>query len=56
MKLRALLIQQGCAVALEGEGTLPMKMAAYKKVDILKKAYNTIMLSLIDELLTIVVD
>lgn len=56
MKMRALLAQQGYATTLEGETKLPKDMADEKKVDILKKAYSAIMLSLTNEVLREVLD
>ena len=37
VKIKALLVQQGCAAALEGEEKLPKDMAAERKVDILER-------------------
>lgn len=56
VKMRALLVQQGCAAALEGEAKLPKHMVTDKKVDILMKAHSAILLSLTDEVLTEAVD
>lgn len=44
-------MQQGCATALEGEEKLSKDMDHIKKVDILSRVHNTILLSLIDEVL-----
>ena len=51
VKMQALLVQQGCAAALEGEGNLPATMEAAVKADILSRAHSTILLSLADEVL-----
>ncbi|XP_052619762.1 uncharacterized protein LOC128126072 [Lactuca sativa] len=47
--MRALLLQQGCAAALEGEAKLPKDMVAEKNVEILTKAHSAILLTLTDE-------
>ncbi|GJW10853.1 hypothetical protein Tco_1576680 [Tanacetum coccineum] len=41
IKMRALMIQQGCDAALE---TLPADMEAGEKTALMKKAYNTLIL------------
>ena len=56
VEMKALLVQQGYAVALEGEAKLPKDIAAERKVDILERAHSAILLSLTDEVLREVVD
>ena len=56
VKMKALLVQQGCSIELEGDATLPKDMAAKRKVDILERAHSTILLSLTDEVLRELVD
>ena len=56
VKMKALLVQQGCATTLEGEAKLPKDMAAERKVDILESGHRTILLSLTKEVLREVVD
>ncbi|GJX01365.1 zinc finger, CCHC-type containing protein [Tanacetum coccineum] len=46
--MRALMVQQGCDAALE---TLPADMEAGEKADLMKKAYNTLILCLGDRVL-----
>ncbi|GJV72122.1 hypothetical protein Tco_1492117 [Tanacetum coccineum] len=48
IKMRALMVQQGCDVALE---TLPVDMEAGEKAALMKKAYNCLILCLGDRLL-----
>ena len=47
----ALLTQQECELALEGEEMLPAELTAAQKMVIMKKAYSAILLSLGDEVL-----
>ncbi|GKF67167.1 hypothetical protein Tco_0196846 [Tanacetum coccineum] len=48
IKMRALMVQQGCDAALE---TLPVDMEAGKKAALMKKAYSTMILCLGDRVL-----
>ncbi|GKB09970.1 hypothetical protein Tco_0843893 [Tanacetum coccineum] len=48
IKMRALMVQQGCDVALE---TLPVDMEAGEKTALIKKAYSTLILCLGDRVL-----
>ncbi|GJR68922.1 hypothetical protein Tco_0014987 [Tanacetum coccineum] len=48
IKMHALMVQQGCDVALE---TLPVDMEAGEKAALMKKAYNTLVLCLGDRVL-----
>ncbi|GKE13525.1 retrovirus-related pol polyprotein from transposon TNT 1-94 [Tanacetum coccineum] len=54
--MRALLVQQGCAVALEGEDKFPKDTKEEVKKEILEKAHSAILLSVTDEVLREVVD
>nr|GFA14863.1 retrovirus-related Pol polyprotein from transposon TNT 1-94 [Tanacetum cinerariifolium] len=54
--MRALLVQQGCAVALEGEDKFPKDMKEEVKKEIMAKAHSAILLSVTDEVLQEVVD
>ncbi|GKD86759.1 retrovirus-related pol polyprotein from transposon TNT 1-94 [Tanacetum coccineum] len=56
VKMRALLIQQGCAVALEGDDRFPKDTKEEVKKEILEKAHSAIFLSVTDEVLREVVD
>ena len=56
IKMKAVLVQQGCSAALEGEEKLPTNLKAEEKTDILAKAHSAILLSLTDEVLREVVD
>ena len=56
VKMKALLVQQGCAAALEGEAKLPKDMTDAVKKDILTKAHSAILLSVTDEVLREIVD
>lgn len=56
LNIKALLNQQGCVTTLEGEAKLTNDMEAVKNVDILERANNTILLSLIDKVLRKVMD
>ena len=51
VKMLALLTQQECELALEGEEMLPAELTAAQKRVIMKKAYSAILLSLGDEVL-----
>ncbi|GKB01369.1 hypothetical protein Tco_0829413 [Tanacetum coccineum] len=48
IKMRALIVQQGCDAALE---TLPMDMKACENAALMKKAYITLILCLGDRVL-----
>ncbi|GJT48324.1 retrovirus-related pol polyprotein from transposon TNT 1-94 [Tanacetum coccineum] len=54
--MRALLVQQGCVVALEGEKKFPKEMKEEVKKEIMAKTHSTILLSVTDEVLLEVVD
>nr|GEY18037.1 retrovirus-related Pol polyprotein from transposon TNT 1-94 [Tanacetum cinerariifolium] len=56
VKMRALLIQQGFAVALEGEDKFLKDTNEEVKKETMTKAHSTILLSVIDEVLREVVD
>ncbi|GKD42095.1 retrovirus-related pol polyprotein from transposon TNT 1-94 [Tanacetum coccineum] len=56
VKMRALLVQQGCAVALEREDKFPKDTKEEVKKEILEKANSAILLSVTDEVLWEVVD
>nr|GEW79161.1 retrovirus-related Pol polyprotein from transposon TNT 1-94 [Tanacetum cinerariifolium] len=56
VKMRALLVQQGCAVAMEGEDKFPKDAKEEVKNEIMAKAHSTILLSVTDEVLREVVD
>ena len=56
VKMKSLLVQQGCVEALEGEAKLPNDMSTKRKVDILTKTHSAIMLSLTNEVLREIVD
>nr|GFA79073.1 retrovirus-related Pol polyprotein from transposon TNT 1-94 [Tanacetum cinerariifolium] len=56
VKMRVLLVQQGCAVALEGEDKFPKDMKEKVKKEIMAKAHSAILLSVTDEVLREVVD
>ena len=51
VKMKAFLVQQGCATVLEGEGKLPEGLKATEKTEILARAHSAILLSLTDEVL-----
>nr|GEV80353.1 retrovirus-related Pol polyprotein from transposon TNT 1-94 [Tanacetum cinerariifolium] len=56
VKMRALLVQQGCAVALEGKDKFPKDTKEEVKKEIMAKAHFAILLSVTDEVLREVVD
>ena len=56
VKMRALLVQQGCAFALEGEDKFPKDTEEDVKKQIMAKAHSVILLSVNDEVLWEVVD
>ena len=43
VKMKALLVQQGCAAALEREAKLPKDMASEKKVDIIRSEHRAVL-------------
>ncbi|KAI4313020.1 hypothetical protein MLD38_037799 [Melastoma candidum] len=51
VRLLALLVQRGCAAALDGEEKLPASMDVAANADILSKAHSTILLSHADDVL-----
>ncbi|KAI4328696.1 hypothetical protein L6164_021031 [Bauhinia variegata] len=51
VKMKAFLVQQGCAAALDGEENLPETMEATEKASFMAKAHSAIPLSLGDEVL-----
>ena len=51
LKMKAILVHQGCAAALEGANQLPATMTDDVKNLMLEKAHSLILLSLIDEVL-----
>ncbi|GJR57072.1 retrovirus-related pol polyprotein from transposon TNT 1-94 [Tanacetum coccineum] len=51
VKMRALLVQQGCAVALEGEDKFPNDTKEEVKKEIMAKAHSLILLLVTDEVL-----
>ena len=56
LKMKALLGQQKCAQAIEGEETLPVGLTAAEKEEVVSRAHSTILLSLADEVLREVAD
>lgn len=56
MKMKALQVQQGSVVVLKEEAKIPKDMVFKRKVNILARAHNIILLSLIEEVLGEVVD
>nr|GEV25340.1 retrotransposon protein, putative, Ty1-copia subclass [Tanacetum cinerariifolium] len=56
VKMRALLVQQGCAVALEGKDKFPNDTKEEVKKEIMAKAHSVIFLSVTDEVLREVLD
>ena len=56
IKMKAILVQQGCAAALEGGGKSPMELKVEEKAEVLAKAHSVILLSLIDKVLQVVID
>ncbi|RVW35322.1 Retrovirus-related Pol polyprotein from transposon TNT 1-94 [Vitis vinifera] len=56
LKMKALLVQQKCAQAIEGEETLPVGLTAAEKVEVVSRAHSAILLSLADEVLREVAD
>ena len=51
IKMRAILVQQGCLLVLGGESSLPSNLSDQKKVELWEKVYNTIILGLGDKVL-----
>jgi len=56
VKMKAVLVHQGCAAALDGEDRLPETLTEDEKKEMLEKAHSIILLSLTDEVLREVVD
>ncbi|KAL6351275.1 hypothetical protein AAG906_035067 [Vitis piasezkii] len=56
LKMKALLVQQKCAQAIEGEEKLPVGLTAAEKEEVVSKAHSAILLSLADEVLREVAD
>ncbi|RVW14253.1 Retrovirus-related Pol polyprotein from transposon TNT 1-94 [Vitis vinifera] len=56
LKMKALLVQQKCAQAIEGEETLPVGLTAVEKEEVVSRAHSAILLSLADEVLREVAD
>ena len=55
VKMEAVLIQQKCEKALNGEGVLPVTMSQAEKTDMVDKARSVIVLCLVDKVLRDVV-
>ncbi|KAI9160789.1 hypothetical protein LWI28_011577 [Acer negundo] len=51
MKMKAVLVEEGLAAALEGEDKLPQSMDAVEKKTLLEKAYSSLILGLGDKVL-----
>ena len=56
LKMKALLVQHGCAAALDGEGKLLGDLKDGEKWDLLARAHSAILLCLTDEVLREVAD
>ncbi|RVW57769.1 Retrovirus-related Pol polyprotein from transposon TNT 1-94 [Vitis vinifera] len=56
LKMKALLVQQKCAQAIEGEEALPVGLTAAEKEEVVSRAHSAILLSLADEVLREVAD
>ncbi|RVW63516.1 Retrovirus-related Pol polyprotein from transposon TNT 1-94 [Vitis vinifera] len=56
LKMKALLVQQKCAQAIEGEEKLPVGLTAAEKEEVVSRAHSAILLSLADEVLREVAD
>ena len=50
-KMRAILVQQKCHRALEGEASLPETLSKDDRLDLMDLAYSTILLNLFDSVL-----
>src|SRR3954467_13461592 len=51
LKMKALLVQQGCLEALKGEAAMNVALTAAEKTTMIEKAHNTILLSLGEKVL-----
>ena len=51
LKMKALLVQQGCLEALKGEEAMNVVLTVAEKTTVIEKAHNTILLSLGDKVL-----
>ena len=51
LKMKALLVQQGCLEVLKGESTMNEALTAAEKTTMIEKAHNTILLILGDKVL-----
>ncbi|RVW85315.1 Retrovirus-related Pol polyprotein from transposon TNT 1-94 [Vitis vinifera] len=56
LKMKALLVQQKCAQAIEEEEKLPVGLTAAEKEEVVSRAHSAILLSLADEVLREVAD
>ena len=56
VKMRALLVHQGCAATLNEESKLPEGLSQTQKIDILSKAHSTLLLCLTDDVIREVID
>ena len=56
LKMKAILVQQKCEEAIEGEEKLPVELTAAQKAEAVKRAHSAILLSLADEVLREVAD
>ena len=54
--MKAILVQQKCEEVLEGKEKLPLESTAKQKAEAVKRAHNTILLSLADEVFREVTD
>lgn len=51
LKMKALLVHQGCLEALKGEVAMNVALSTAEKTNMIEKAHNTILLSLGDKVL-----
>lgn len=51
LKMKALLVQQGCLEALKGEASMNVVLTVAKKTNMIEKAHSAILLSLGDKVL-----
>ena len=54
--MKALLVQQKCAAAIEGEEKLPAGLSVAEKEEVVSRTHSAILLSLADEVLKEVAD
>ena len=54
--MKAILVQQKCEEAIEGEEKLPVELTAAQKAEAVKRVHSAILLSLADEVLREVAD